>query len=199
MKNLCKECDTHFKILRNYLDSLNRPYQINHRMVRGLDYYTKTVFEIWAQGIGAQNAICGGGRYDGLSEILGGPPTPAVGFASGLERIVMILQNQKIDIPRINIPSIYIMSLGEDARTRGIQILNQLREAGLISIMGYGNRSFKAQMRESDRRGVGYTIIIGEDEISKKEATIKNMTDGTQESVAFDDLISYFKKQDIRI
>ena len=199
MKNLCKECDTHFKILRNYLDSLNRPYQINHRMVRGLDYYTKTVFEIWAQGIGAQNAICGGGRYDGLSEILGGPPTPAVGFASGLERIVMILQNQKIDIPRINIPSIYIMSLGEDARTRGIQILNQLREAGLISIMGYGNRSFKAQMRESDRRGVGYTIIIGEDEISKKEATIKNMTDGTQESVAFNDLISYFKKQDIRI
>ena len=97
--DLCPECAEHFATLRGYLDGLGRAYTINHRLVRGLDYYTKTVFEVWAQGIGAQNAVCGGGRYDGLAEELGGEPTPGIGFGSGIERIVMLLKEQGVTVP----------------------------------------------------------------------------------------------------
>lgn len=195
IENLCKECDDHFKKLLDYLGRLKRPYQINHRLVRGLDYYTKTVFEVWAEGIGAQNAVCGGGRYDGLTEVLGGPPTPAVGFASGIERIVMILQNQDFKPPLISGSDIYIATMGEAAKSKGVELLTQLREKNLRTIMGYGDRSFKAQMREADRRGVKYTILLGEEEMQRNEAVVKCMEDSSQESMPLESLSGFFLKQ----
>jgi len=191
IENLCKDCDSHFKKLLDYLGHLKRPCQLNHRLVRGLDYYTKTVFEVWAEGIGAQNAVCGGGRYDGLTEILGGPPTPAVGFASGIERIVMILQNGTHP-PEMGGSDIYVATMGETAKSKGVELLTQLREKGFKAIMGYGDRSFKAQMREADRRNVKYTVILGEEEIQRKEAVIKCMKDSKQESLPVESLSDYF-------
>ena len=136
---LCDECGIHFQTLKNYLDQLNRPYTINNRLVRGLDYYTKTVFEVWAEGIGAQNAVCGGGRYDGLAEIIGGEPTPAVGFASGIERIVLTLKQNKSDIPNKANPKIYCAYLGDKAKEVVIQLVAQMRAAGVKAVMGFGS------------------------------------------------------------
>jgi histidyl-tRNA synthetase len=114
--HLCAECADHFAMLRGYLDDLDRPYTLNHRLVRGLDYYTKTVFEVWAEGIGAQNALCGGGRYDGLIELIGGLPTPGVGFATGIDRIILTLKNQGIEPPPL--PA-YVLILGDDELAAG--------------------------------------------------------------------------------
>jgi histidyl-tRNA synthetase len=192
---LCQECDTHFHKLREYLDALDRPYQLNHRLVRGLDYYTKTVFEVWAQGIGAQNAVCGGGRYDKLAEVLGGPPTPAVGFASGMERLVLILKNEGIAVPETGKPAVFCAWQGEDAKDQTVQILSRFRDGGMNSVMGFGSRSLKAQLREANRLGVAYTVILGEEEVKTKQATVKSMESGTQESVPWEKLMDYFKNR----
>ncbi|MBC7240422.1 MAG: ATP phosphoribosyltransferase regulatory subunit, partial [Chloroflexi bacterium] len=121
--HLCPECREHFDTLRAYLDALERPYTINHRLVRGLDYYTKTVFEVWAQGIGAQNAVCGGGRYDGLAQALGGDPTPGIGFGSGMERLVLAMKEQGIAVPGAPVPQVFFVYLGQEAKVRAIQLL----------------------------------------------------------------------------
>ncbi len=187
-EHLCAECAAHFQELRGYLDALKKPYTLNHRLVRGLDYYTKTVFEVWAEGIGSQNAVCGGGRYDGLAEILGGPPTPAVGFASGIERIVMALQNQHGTVPEAPRPLAYFAWQGAEAGKKAVAVLTDLREKGLEGVMGFGGRSLKAQLREADRRRAGFVVIIGESELAKNEALVRRMEGGSQESVPFDSL-----------
>jgi histidyl-tRNA synthetase len=192
---LCEECDSHFRSLRSYLDAMNRPYHLNHRLVRGLDYYTKTVFEVWAQGIGAQNAVCGGGRYDGLAEALGGPPTPAVGFASGLERIVLTLKQHGVHVPGIAAPSVFFAYRGEKAKSHVIEFLSRIREAGIQGIMGFGDRSLKAQLREAHRREATYTMILGEEEIEKKEIQVKTMDGGTQILIPWENLISFLKER----
>ena len=193
--SLCGECDDHFRALRGYLDDLGRPYQLDHRMVRGLDYYTKTVFEVWAEGIGAQNAVCGGGRYDALAEVLGGPPTPAVGFASGLERIVLTLQHQGCDVPAHRQPRLYFASQGDAAKQKVVALLTELRAVGVDGTMGFGNRSLKAQLREANRRGAEYTVIIGEEEMSKEGTLIKTMEGGIQEFVPWEDLEAFFVRK----
>jgi histidyl-tRNA synthetase len=195
VESLCGECADHFNILRSYLDDLNRPYEMNHRLVRGLDYYTKTVFEVWAEGIGAQNAVCGGGRYDRLAEILGGAPTPAVGFASGLERIVLLLQQHQISIPEIPGPLVYIVSQNPEAKNTAVRLMSQLRDAGIATTLGFGARSFKAQMREANRRRVRYVVILGEEELKKQEAAVKFMDEGKQISVVFENLIQFFNQE----
>lgn len=192
--SLCKECDDHFRTLRKYLDGLERPYMINHRLVRGLDYYTKTVFEVWAQGIGAQNAVCGGGRYDGLAEAIGGSSTPGVGFASGLERIVMTLKNQGESVQMSSI-NVYFASQGDKATEKSVELLARLREAGINGTMGFGSRSLKAQLREANRRGAQYTIILGEEELARKEVQIKTMEGGEQDSVTWKDLLMFFREK----
>ncbi len=192
---LCRECETHFETLKNNLDRLKRPYVLNHSLVRGLDYYTKTVFEVTVQGIGAQNAVCGGGRYDGLVEVLGGPPTPGVGFASGLERIVLALKEQKIKIPDRVKPKVYFAFQGEDAKNRILELLLKLREANIEAIMGFGSRSLKSQLREANHRQVKYVAILGEKEMAQKQILIKPMEGGVQETVFWDDLILFFEKQ----
>jgi histidyl-tRNA synthetase len=192
--HLCAECGGHFVKLRQYLDQVKHPYILNHRLVRGLDYYTKTVFEVWAEGIGSQNAVCGGGRYDGLIELLGGKPTPGVGFAAGLERIVRIMQNQNIAGTQDMPPRIYFACQNTEVQKHGVVLATQLRRYGISCIMGVGGRSFKAQFREADRRRVGSVVILGETEISEGTLVLKDMKSGEQITMKQEKLIPFLLK-----
>ncbi len=192
--HLCVECGDHFKTLRGYLDDMKRPYEINSRLVRGLDYYTKTVFEVWAEGIGAQNAVCGGGRYDGLIEMLGGKPTPGIGFAAGLERIVLTMQNQGVKVDPVPAPRVYFAPQGDAAKRISVRIITELRMRGIESVIGFGGRSFKALMREANRRGVRLVCILGEEEISQNVCQLKDMETGGQKSVPLDAVIPAIKQ-----
>jgi len=191
--HLCAECADHFAMLRGYLDDLDRPYTLNHRLVRGLDYYTKTVFEVWAEGIGAQNALCGGGRYDGLIELIGGLPTPGVGFATGIDRIILTLKNQGIEPPPLPEPQVFVAYRGEAARRAAIRLLDQLRQAGVGTVMGLGDRSLKAQLRQAGRQGMAYVLILGDDELAAGQVTVRHMTLGQQERVAQDGIVAWLQ------
>ncbi len=182
-EHLCEECDRHFSDLTTYLELLNRPYTLNHRLVRGLDYYTKTVFEVWARGIGTQNAMCGGGRYDGLIEQLGGPPTPGIGFGSGIERIMLSLKEQQLYIPPLPLPVVFIAHQGIDAKRIALSLVFTLRELGIGAHFSFGDRSLKAQLRDANRTSAQFVIIIAEQEAEKKFVTLKNMADGSQERI----------------
>ena len=193
--HLCKECADHFAALRSYLDDLGRPYTLNHRLVRGLDYYTKTVFEVWAEGIGAQNALCGGGRYDGLVELVGGPPTPSVGFATGIERIILTLKEQNIEPPPLPAPQVLLAYRGETAKHVAIRLLYQLREAEVGAVMGFGDRSLKAQLRQAGRQGMAYVLILGGDEVAAGKVTARDMAEGRQESVDQNVIVTWLKNR----
>jgi histidyl-tRNA synthetase len=191
--HLCDECREHFSELCGHLDRLNKPYTVNFRLVRGLDYYTKTVFEVWAQGIGAQNAVCGGGRYDGLAETLGGPPTPGVGFATGLERIVMTMQTQGIEPPGLPQPPIFIAMLGEAARHVAADLSLQLRRSGLGTWMAFERRGLRSQLREANKREARYAVILGQDEIKTGQATVRDMIQGEQQRVPMQELVEWLR------
>ncbi|OQY48874.1 MAG: histidine--tRNA ligase [Anaerolineaceae bacterium 4572_78] len=186
---LCQDCQTHFTKLRSYLDTLRIPYTVDYKLVRGLDYYTKTVFEIKAHGsLGSQDTICGGGRYDGLVETLGGKSTPGIGFGSGIERIVLTMQSQHVDLPTIPYPTAYVAYLGESAKLVAIKLVNDLRNANIISLVGSGDRSLKSQMKSADKSHAHYAVIIGENELAQGVATVRNMTSKEQESVPLEKL-----------
>jgi len=188
---LCDDCRDHFAELRAHLDRLQKTYTVNFRLVRGLDYYTKTVFEVWAEGIGAQNAVFGGGRYDGLAEMLGGPSAPGVGFGSGLERHVLTLQTQGIQPPPLPRPAVFVAVLGKQARSVAVDLTVELRSSGLGTWMAFGQRGLKSQLREADKRGARYAVILGQDEIQARQATVRDMTQGTQEQVALQELVEW--------
>ena len=190
---LCDECAEHFATLRSYLDALGRPYTLNHRLVRGLDYYTKTVFEVWAAGIGAQAAVCGGGRYDGLAEALGGPPTPGVGFASGIERIILTMKAQGVEVPPAPKPLALVATLGEEARSSGVKLVTGLRAAGIPAVLAFGDRSLRSQMREAGKLGVAYALILGADEVKSQQVIVRDMAAASQESVARDEVVAWLK------
>ena len=192
-ESLCSECAEHFSTLRQYLDDLRLPVTLNHRLVRGLDYYTKTVFEVWAEGIGAQNAVCGGGRYDGLAAAIGGSSTPGVGFASGIERIVLTLKHQALGGMPVPGPLVYIAHLGKAAERKAVELLSTLRSSGVEAVMGFGDRSFKAQMREANTRGARFVALIGESEMAEGVVQLKSMKDGSQTSVQWDALAAHFR------
>lgn len=192
-EQLCEECSVHFGKLIDYLDLLQRPYKINHRLVRGLDYYTKTVFEVWAQGIGAQNAMCGGGRYDGLIEQLGGQPTPGIGFGSGIERIILSMQEQKLPVPALPKPLILIACQGEKARASALRLVFDLRKEDLNAQFAFGERSLKAQLRDANRLGVSFVGIIAEEEIMNDVITLKNMQSGAQQQLPLAELTDYLR------
>ena len=192
---LCDDCATHFQALLGYLDDLGRPYTLNHRLVRGLDYYTKTVFEVWVAGIGAQNAVCGGGRYDGLAEALGGPPTPGIGFAAGIERIILTMQEQGVTVPPLPRPSVFIASLGEEARRQGLRLATILREAGIGVQTLFGQRSLKAQLRAAGKQKAAYVLILGEQEVQERQVTVRDMARGQQEMVPWDELVSWLRNK----
>ncbi|MGM0399780.1 MAG: histidine--tRNA ligase [Chloroflexota bacterium] len=183
---LCPACEEHFAMLRRYLDDLGRPYHVNHTLVRGLDYYTRTVFEVWAQGIGAQNAICGGGRYDGLAEELGGEPTPGIGFGSGMERLVLTMQEQGIEVPGAPTPDVALVYHGQEAKRRALQILETLRASGIHATITFDDRSFKAQFRDADRANARYALVLGERELAENEIILQNMKRGDQENLDLD-------------
>jgi histidyl-tRNA synthetase len=195
--HLCGECDTHLREIRAYLEALDKPYKINFRLVRGLDYYTKTVFEVWAAGIGAQAAICGGGRYDGLAETLGGPPTPGVGFGSGIERIILGLKAAGIAAPELPDPPIFIAHFGGQTKVKAVQTAFALRDAGLGARIAFGwqDRSLKSQMREADRHNASRVILIGENELETGRATVREMVTGEQTSVPFTELETWLKNK----
>jgi len=163
--------------------------------VRGLDYYTKTVFEVWAEGIGAQNAVCGGGRYDGLAEVLGGPPTPGVGFASGLERIVLTMKHQRVQVPTLSSPQVLIAHVGKQARLIGVKLASDLRAAGIGALVSFGKRSLKAQLRQANRQGVAFTLIIGERETKAGQVTMRDMAQGEQHPVALEEVTNWLSQR----
>ena len=180
---LCEECHAHFEELKGHLDRLALPYTLNHRLVRGLDYYTKTVFEFWAEGIGAQNAVGGGGRYDLLAETLGGKATPGIGFGIGLERVILTAQEQSIAPPTREKPDAFIAHLGAEAKGEALILLDALRSAGLSASCTFGGRSLKAQMRRANESGARFALILGDEEIRKGTVTCRDMSDRSQEEL----------------
>jgi len=179
---LCPECHEHFQRLRVYLDLLKLPYQINHRLVRGLDYYTRTVFEVQPEGEGAQSTLGGGGRYDGLIEELGGRPTPAVGFAAGIERMVLNLKRQGISIPQgPPAADVYLAHVGQGAKERAVELASWLRGNGVGAILSGSSRSLKAQLRQANALGVAHALILGEDEVKRGTVILRDMARGEQQ------------------
>jgi histidyl-tRNA synthetase len=193
---LCDECREHFASLREYLDLLDRRYVVNHRLVRGLDYYTKTVFEVWASGIGAQSALCGGGRYDGLAELLGGPETPGVGVAIGLERIVILMKELGVQPPAPATPDLFLAYLGEEPRRASLKLMDELRrtDVGVYFALGR-DRGLRSQLREADKRGVRYTVILGGNELESGKATVRNMKTGDQTDVDLNLLVTWLSER----
>ncbi len=182
---ICGKCKTSFEKVTACLKDLKVDFEINNRLVRGLDYYTGTTFEVISGKLGAQNAVCGGGRYDGLVEELGGRSTPAVGFAVGVERIIEILKSLTVKIPSDQL-KVFIASMGEEAGKAGLRLLRELRGLGISADMDYIDRGLKAKMKAADRSGAKYVAIIGDEELKKKVVVLKNMKDGTQKEIAVD-------------
>ena len=191
---LCRECKSHFGAVVEYLEALKLPFDINHRLVRGLDYYTKTVFEIQPLGEGAQSALGGGGRYDDLIEELGGKPIPAIGFAAGMERVVLNLKSQKIVVPDLPAPPVFIAHLGNEAKLEAVKLTSILRKDGIAAITATGDRSLKGQLRQANSLGSNYVAIIGEDEVRSGAVTLRNMMTGEQKTVSRVELIKLLTK-----
>jgi histidyl-tRNA synthetase len=191
--HLCEECDAHFAELRAYLDLLERAYTINHRLVRGLDYYTKTVFEVWAAGIGAQAAVCGGGRYDGLAEAIGGPPTPGVGFGSGIERIVLAMKEFGAEVPSLPTPPVFVAHLGSRAKREAVRLANTLRATDVGAWLAFGERGLKSQLREAGKRGARFVVILGEDELAAGSVAVRDMEAGKQADVPVAQVVDWLR------
>jgi histidyl-tRNA synthetase len=193
--HLCADCADHFAELRGLLDGLEQSYTINFRLVRGIDYYTKTVFEVWAEGIGAQAAVCGGGRYDGLAEAIGGPAVPGVGFGSGIERIVLGMKEQDLPAPTPPAPPILVAHFGGETKLAAVRLAFQLRQADIGTRLAFARarRSLKSQMREADRRGVQYVLILGESELADGVAAVRSMTGGEQLMVPLNELVEWIQ------
>ena len=180
---LCPQCDEHFNRLKRYLGLLGLPFELNHRLVRGLDYYTRTVFEIQPEEEGAQSTLGGGGRYDDLIEELGGKPTPAIGFAAGIERIILNLKKQGVPTPTLPRPQVFLAYIGDEARDEAIKQAAKLRREGFGVIMAAGNKSLKAQLRQANNLDVNYAVIIGEQEIKDGTMILRDMTTSEQKTV----------------
>ncbi len=190
---LCDDCRAHFEELQRRLDALGIVYSVNPRIVRGLDYYTRTVFEFVSDSIGAQGTVCGGGRYDGLIEELGGPPTPSIGFAMGLERLLMLMEKTGCEFPEEQPCDIYIGSVGEKASIAASVIAAELRGEGFAAECDVFGRSVKAQMKYADKLGAKLSGIIGDSELEKGSFVIKNMREGVSSEVSLesDAIIEY--------
>ncbi len=190
---LCGDCREHLESLMKYLDILEMPYQVNHRLVRGLDYYTRTVFVVQPVDVRGQSEIGGGGRYDYLIEELGGKPSPGVGFGTGLERIILNMKEQGVEVPPLPSPRVLIACLGDEAKDKAVRLTSDLRLAGIPAVNAASGRSLKAQLRQANTLGVEYTVILGEDEVKNGTATLRNMANASQETVPFDKLTDLLK------
>ncbi|MBQ1507759.1 MAG: histidine--tRNA ligase, partial [Ruminococcus sp.] len=184
---LCDDCENHFTEVKKYLEAAGVEYTVNPTIVRGLDYYTKTVFEFVTDCIGAQGTVCGGGRYDGLIEELGGKHMPSLGFAMGLERLLMVMDSQGIIIPDNNQTSLYIATMGEKAKVKAFELLRGVRECGLTAETDVVGRGLRAQMKYADKIGAKYSLVLGDNELEQNVASVKNMNSGEQTSLALDE------------
>lgn len=180
LEHLCSGCDDHFNSVRRYLDLSGTPYSINARMVRGLDYYTRTTFEMVTGLLGSQSAVAAGGRYDGLISQLGGPAIPGIGFAMGVERVALLLGSQEFT----SLPDLFIATMGQGERDVAFRLMDGLLKSGVRVEMDYEGKSLKSQMRRADKLKARYSVVIGENEVATARATFKRMADGLQTETA---------------
>ncbi|KIH76946.1 histidyl-tRNA synthetase [Geoalkalibacter ferrihydriticus] len=185
LDHLCEGCDEHFTAVRLHLEDIGARFTINRRMVRGLDYYTRTTFEMVTANLGAQNAVAAGGRYDGLVRQLGGPALPGIGFAMGVERLVLLMGE---DRRAVQPPDIFLAALGDVAQRRVFSLMHDLQRRGVRAEIDYQGRSLKAQMRRADKLGAARVLIVGEDELTRGVGQLRNMGDSTQREVSLDEL-----------
>lgn len=185
---LCDECRDHFEQTQKYLDTMGIKYEVNPSIVRGLDYYSKTVFEFVSTEIGAQGTVCGGGRYDGLVEEIGGPKTPALGFAIGIERLLLLMKAQGIEFPAENKCDLYIASIGDKATLTAAKLASDVRNYGMHAQFDIVGRSVKAQMKYANKIGAVYTLVIGDSEVESCRAMLKNMASGEELEIKLDSL-----------
>ncbi len=189
---LCDECRDHFEKVKSYLDAIGLEYTVNPRIVRGLDYYTRTVFEFVSTEIGAQGTVCGGGRYDGLCEELGGAKMPALGFGMGIERLMLLMEKQNTAYPEKEKCNLYIASMGEEALKKAMAIATELRREGMNAQFDVVGRSVKAQMKFANKLGAEYTMVLGGDEIENGSAKLKNMQTGEEVEVKLETFVDDF-------
>ena len=192
---LCDDCGAHFKEVQKLLKLSGVEFTVNPSIVRGLDYYSRTVFEFVSNAAGAQGTVCGGGRYDTLLQQIGEKPVPAVGFGGGIERLLMVMEAEGVNIPEPQKTRIYVAGMDEKSREAAFKIVNELRFKGISAESDLMERSVKAQFKYADKLGAEYVAVIGENELSSGEVNIKKMSDGTQAAVKFADIITYLTKE----
>ena len=186
---LCDECRVHFTEVQSYLTAAGIPFELDANLVRGLDYYTKTAFEVKYTPLGAQSAVAGGGRYDGLVEEVGGPPTPGIGFAVGLERVLLTLEKQELLPEEPEAVDVFVVALGEAAQIPAFKLLHELRVAKLSAAMDFAGRSMKAQMKQANKKNARFVAILGEDEVKEASALLKDMKTSEQKKLALKDFV----------
>lgn len=190
---ICDDCDAHFEKVKKLLTVAGVEYKINPNIVRGLDYYTRTVFEFVSENIGAQGTVCGGGRYDGLISDLGGTDTPGIGFAVGIERILMLLENTGKTIENPNVVQVYFAPMGEKENEKAFELCTSLRAKGIIADFDHMGRGIKAQFKYADKIGAKYVAVIGSNELENGVVKLKNMADGSETEVAFSQIETVIK------
>ncbi len=193
LDNICEDCHEHFEQVKAYLDGMGIPYRIDGTIVRGLDYYTKTVFEIVSKNIGAQGTVCGGGRYNGLVEELGGPDTPGVGFGLGVERLMLMLDNLGIELENNETTEIFVANIGKTADQYVQNFVYHLRKEGIRAERDYLERSVKAQMKYANKINARYSMVLGDDEINAGSAELKNMETGDKVTLPLEEIGKYIK------
>ena len=186
--HLCGECSGHFEKLKKYLDAMGIGYAVNPFIVRGLDYYTKTVFEIISDSIGAQGTVCGGGRYDRLMKQVGGPDMPGIGFGMGIERVLLVMENEGISIEKPSLTDIFLCAHGEEAHLRTAQLVRELRAKGIKADMDHCARSMKAQFKYADKLGAKFVGVVGETELADGTLVLKTMQTGEERSIHQDEI-----------
>ena len=188
---LCDDCNEHFEALKGYLKVASLPYSVNPKIVRGLDYYTRTVFEFVTNSLGSQGTVCGGGRYDGLISQIGGESVPGVGFGMGLERVLMLMETEGVKIPNDKNVQVFIASAGEKANLKAFELCNILRQKGIRAETDHMQRSFKAQFKYADKIKAEYVIAIGDNELETGKVNVKKMADFTQVECAISEIVNF--------
>jgi histidyl-tRNA synthetase len=191
---LCDACRQHFETMVHLLQSVGLTYVLDPKLVRGLDYYTRTTFEVIAEGLGAQNSVTGGGRYDGLIEALGGPATPGIGFAIGFERLITVLEHQGLSVPEPR-PQVFVAPLGTEALREAFVLVERLRGVGLRAEMGYDEKSLRSQLRRANKLGAAFALVLGERELAAGKVALKDMHGGEQEEVSLDEVVGYLQRR----
>ena len=189
---ICGDCSAHFEKVKTFLDAADVEYTVNPTIVRGLDYYTRTVFEFVTDSIGAQGTVCGGGRYDGLIEELGGQPTPALGFAMGIERLLLVMKAQNVELPEAPTCDIYIAALGEAAEVKAFKLAQQLRQSSISAEIDIVGRGLRAQMKYANKINAKYSVVIGDDDIKNGSVKVKDMKTGETFDALLDDFVDIF-------